>query len=325
MTATDVGFVFAGATLLACAFAMQASRSREKHSSWIYGSFFGALTALLLAEPIYYSLDAAMGGLNFLALIQRAFLALSLLSMHIGVWRAIAPNRMARQILVASVVAGISYGGQVLLFFQASASITSSGMRQYESNPTVAAYSLLMLAHLATVAYSAMQLGIRYRPLVRSSRRRTSLALVSIGSGLAMIVAALHGVSAFSAVIGVQTAFLIALERICAASAALVFAVAICVPTFPRWLATARKGCIGRRDVWRICPIWKKLRPEVEQYVIWPYRGRVLETLSRNPTMRAHRRVVEVQDCFESDRSLEGRLSEAERATIQRMESNTHA
>ncbi|WP_422759329.1 hypothetical protein [Paenarthrobacter sp. C1] len=325
MTITDVALLIAAVALLVSSMAMYASRSRDKHSSWIYGSLFGSLTAVFLAEPLYYAADAALGGVNYLALIQRAFLALTLLSMHIGIWRALAPAHPKRPVIFACVIAGISYGGQAALFMQVAPSITSSGMRQYESNPLVAAYSLLMLAHLAIVAFAAMRLSVRYRPVLVSSRRRRSLSFVAVGSGFAMTVAVLHAVGTVTDVVGSPPEILGTLERVFTASAALVFAVAIGIPTFPRWLASARKNYLARRDLWDICPLWTKLRPEIDQYVIWPYRGRELEILSRNPAMRAHRRLVEMRDCFESDATLEGRLSEAELAKIRTMEVNTHA
>ncbi|GGJ40104.1 hypothetical protein GCM10010052_41560 [Paenarthrobacter histidinolovorans] len=325
MTLAGVVLIIAAVVLLLSSVAMYVSRGRRMHGSWIYGSFLGSLTAIFLVEPIFYAVDAALGGVNYLALAQRAFLTATLLSMHIGIWRAMAPSQLKRPVIFACVIAAASYGGQVMLFILAAPSFSSSGMRQYESNPLVATYSLLMLAHLATVAFSAMRLSVRYRPRLKSLRRRRSLAFVALGSGFALAVALIHATITLTDLVGSPPDILGTLERIFTASAAIVFALAIGIPTFPRWLGSARKDFIARRELWNLCPVWAKLQPEIDQYVIWPYRGRLMEIMSRDPAMRRHRRGVEIRDCFESDATLEGRLSEAELATIRTMEVNTHA
>lgn len=325
MTLADVVLAISAVVLLMSSVAMYLSKGRRMHGSWIYGSFFGSLTAIFLVEPIYYAVDAALGGVNYLALAQRAFLTATLMSMHIGIWRAMAPLQLRRPVISAYVVAATSYGGQVVLFILAVRSFSSSGMRQYESNPLVAFYSLLMLAHLATVAFSAMRLSVRYSPRLKSLLRRRSLAFVALGSGFALTVTLIHATMTLTDLIGSPPEFLRTLERIFTASAAIVFALAIGIPTFPRWLDSIRRGFAARRELWDLCPLWSKLQPEIDQYVIWPYRGRLMEMMSRNPNMRMHRRIVEMRDCFESDATTEGRLSQAELARIRTMEVNAHA
>ncbi|MDI2035927.1 hypothetical protein [Paenarthrobacter nitroguajacolicus] len=325
MTLADVVLAISAVVLLMSSVAMYLSRGRRIHGSWIYGSFFGSLTAIFLVEPIYYAVDAAIGGTNYLALVQRAFLTATLMSMHIGIWRAMAPSQLGRQVIFAWVIAATSFGGQVVLFIQAAPSISSSGMRQYESNPLVAVYSLLMLAHLATVAFSAMRLSVRYSRRLKSLRRRRSLTFVAIGSGFALTVALIHATMTLTDLVGSPPEFLGTLERIFTASSAFVFALAIGIPTFPRWIDSARRGFTARRVLWGLCPLWGKLQPEIDQYVIWPYRGRLMEMMSRDPAMRIHRRIVEMRDCFESDATMEGRLSQAELAKIRTMEVNAHA
>lgn len=322
----DAAFLLAAGALLACGIVLIIVRRSRKQLPWIFGSLCGSGTAALLATPVYEAVDQALGGGNHASLIHRALLAATLMAMNISMWLAVASTgRSKRMIKRVVTVACSTYACQIVLFHAASVEMSTSGLRQYERDPIVAAYSAMMLGHLAFVALSAAFLAWTYSNAMKSPLRKASLELIGVGSVFSIEVVAVHLVSLACKLWGVSTEVVDALDGALTSCAAVVFAAALCVTTVPRGWSTAVADTRARKRLWELSPIWAALRPEIDALAIWPHVGRLAEPVGRKPGERLRRRITEIRDISELNTAVFAKLSEAQLATLQRIEAEINA
>lgn len=322
----DLAFLLASGALLGCGILLIIVRRSSKQLPWIIGAFCGSGTAALLAAPVYEAMDQAFGGGNHASLIHRALLAATLLAMNISIWLAVASNDHSKRMIRQAVgVAFGTYACQVVLFCLAPVEMSASGLRQYEHDPVIASYSALMLGHLAFVALSAAHVAWKYSNTVKSPLRKTSLELIGVGSIFSVEVVAVHVISLACKLWDVSTEVADALDGALTACAAALFAASLCVTTVPRGWSTAVADAKARKRLWQISPVWTKLRPEIHALAIWPHIGRLAEPVGRKPDERLRRRITEIRDISELNSAIFAKLSEAQLATLQRIEAEINA
>lgn len=326
MTVKDLAFLLAAGALLGCGIVLIIVRRSRQQFAWIFGSLCGSGTAALLATPVYNAVDQAVGGVNHASLIHRALLASTLLAMNISIWLAVSSADHSRRMIRRAVaVACSTYACQVVLFQIARVEMSASGLRQYERDPIIAGYSAMMLCHLAFVALSAAFLAWKYSKAVKSPLRKASLELIGVGSILSLEVVAIHIGSVACKLLGVSTEVADALDGALTSCAAVVFAAALCVPTVPRGWSAAVADAKARKRLWEISPPWAALRPEIDSLAIWPHVGRLAEPVGRKPAERLRRRIIEIRDISELNSAVFAKLSEAQLATLQRIEAEINA